>query len=55
MEFLFSYSNILKNAFPLKKEEQIQELMEAAGWGPDNSSTEVFSYRILFTEVGGDT
>ncbi|XP_059120089.1 translin-associated factor X-interacting protein 1 isoform X1 [Peromyscus eremicus] len=44
------FCNILKNTFPLKKEEQIQELMEAAGWGPDNSSTEVFNYRILFTE-----
>ncbi|XP_036043491.1 translin-associated factor X-interacting protein 1 isoform X2 [Onychomys torridus] len=44
------FSTILKNTFPLKKEDQIQELMEAAGWGPDISSTEVFNYRILFTE-----
>nr|XP_048293037.1 translin-associated factor X-interacting protein 1 isoform X5 [Myodes glareolus] len=43
-------STILKNAFPLKKEEQIQELMEAAGWSPDISSTEVLNYRILFIE-----
>ncbi|KAL1784944.1 translin-associated factor X-interacting protein 1 [Sigmodon hispidus] len=44
------FSTILKNTFPLKKEEQIQELMEAAGWGPDSSSTEVFNYGLLFTE-----
>ncbi|OBS58336.1 hypothetical protein A6R68_10570 [Neotoma lepida] len=44
------FSTILKNTFPLKKEEQIQELMEAAGWGPENSSTEVMNYQILFTE-----
>ncbi|XP_057610373.1 translin-associated factor X-interacting protein 1 isoform X1 [Chionomys nivalis] len=43
-------STILKNTFPLKKEEQIQELMETAGWSPDISSTEVLNYRILFTE-----
>lgn len=43
-------STILKNTFPLKKEEQIQELMETAGWTPDISSTEVLNYRILFTE-----
>ncbi|KAL6080263.1 hypothetical protein STEG23_010384 [Scotinomys teguina] len=44
------FSTILKNTFPLKKEEQIQELMEAAGFSPDSSGTEVFGYRILFTE-----
>ncbi|CAO2610156.1 Translin-associated factor X-interacting protein 1 [Lemmus lemmus] len=43
-------STILKNTFPLKKEEQIQELMEAAGWSPDISSTEELNYQILFTE-----
>ncbi|XP_040592510.1 translin-associated factor X-interacting protein 1 isoform X2 [Mesocricetus auratus] len=44
------FSTIIKNTFPLKKEEQIQELMDAAGWGPDSSSVEVFNYQILFTE-----
>ncbi|XP_051057437.1 translin-associated factor X-interacting protein 1 [Phodopus roborovskii] len=44
------FSTILKNTFPLKKEEQIQELMEAAGWSSDSNNTEVFNYRVLFTE-----
>ncbi|XP_003472195.1 translin-associated factor X-interacting protein 1 isoform X2 [Cavia porcellus] len=43
-------STILKSTFPLKKEERIQELMEAVGWHPNTSSTDFFEYRSLFTE-----
>lgn len=51
--FYFPCSNILRTMFPLKKEEQIQDLMEAVGWGPD-SNTDMLNYRALFTEVGRD-
>ncbi|MBZ3891042.1 Translin-associated factor X-interacting protein 1 [Sciurus carolinensis] len=44
------FSTILKSIFPLKKEEQIQELMEAGGWHPNSSSADLFSYRVLFME-----
>ncbi|EGW10113.1 Translin-associated factor X-interacting protein 1 [Cricetulus griseus] len=44
------FSTILKTTFPLKKEEQIQELIEAAGWSPDINNVEMFNYRTLFTE-----
>ncbi|XP_006255589.1 translin-associated factor X-interacting protein 1 isoform X3 [Rattus norvegicus] len=44
------FSTVLKTTFPLKKEEQIMELMEAAGWGPDSSNTDMLNYRSLFTE-----
>ncbi|XP_052022856.1 translin-associated factor X-interacting protein 1 [Apodemus sylvaticus] len=44
------FSTILRSTFPLKKEEQIQELMEAAGWGPDSSNTDMLNYRALFSE-----
>ncbi|XP_011246813.1 translin-associated factor X-interacting protein 1 isoform X1 [Mus musculus] len=44
------FSTILKTTFPLKKEEQIQELMEAVGWGPDSSNTDMLNYRSLFNE-----
>ncbi|XP_051024808.1 translin-associated factor X-interacting protein 1 [Acomys russatus] len=43
-------STILKTTFPLKKEEQIQELMEAAGWNTDSSTTDTLTYRQLFKE-----
>ncbi|XP_021026159.1 translin-associated factor X-interacting protein 1 isoform X2 [Mus caroli] len=44
------FSTILKTNFPLKKEEQIQELMEAVGWGPDSSNSDMLNYRSLFHE-----
>uniref|UniRef100_A0A8C6HCE3 Translin-associated factor X (Tsnax) interacting protein 1 n=1 Tax=Mus spicilegus TaxID=10103 RepID=A0A8C6HCE3_MUSSI len=44
------FSTILKTTFPLKKEEQIQELMEAVGWGPDSSNSDMLNYRSLFNE-----
>ncbi|XP_031197087.1 translin-associated factor X-interacting protein 1 isoform X3 [Mastomys coucha] len=43
-------STVLRTTFPLKKEEQIQELMEAAGWGPDSSNSDMLNYRLLFGE-----
>ncbi|GAB1293587.1 Translin-associated factor X-interacting protein 1 [Apodemus speciosus] len=43
-------STVLRSTFPLKKEDQIQELMEAAGWGPDSSNTDMLNYRALFSE-----
>ncbi|XP_021076041.1 translin-associated factor X-interacting protein 1 isoform X1 [Mus pahari] len=43
-------STVLRTTFPLKKEEQIQELMEAAGWGPDISTSDMLNYRSLFNE-----
>ncbi|XP_077165565.1 translin-associated factor X-interacting protein 1 isoform X2 [Paroedura picta] len=39
----------LKAAFPLKTEEQIQELVEAAGYRPDNPEDFIL-YRLLFLE-----
>ncbi|XP_008565676.1 PREDICTED: translin-associated factor X-interacting protein 1 isoform X2 [Galeopterus variegatus] len=44
------FSTILRSTFPLKKEEQIQELMEAGGWHPDSSNADLLNYRSLFTE-----
>ncbi|XP_058135816.1 translin-associated factor X-interacting protein 1 isoform X2 [Dasypus novemcinctus] len=44
------FSTILKSTFPLKKEEQIQELMEAGGWHPSRSSADLFNYHSLFME-----
>jgi hypothetical protein len=46
-------STILKNTFPLKKEEQIQELMETGGWQPNSSNSDLLNYHLLFTEVHG--
>ncbi|XP_004626080.1 translin-associated factor X-interacting protein 1 isoform X2 [Octodon degus] len=43
-------STILRNTFPVKTEEHIQELMEAAGWHPNSSNADLFDYRLLFTE-----
>uniref|UniRef100_A0A8C0VUJ2 Translin-associated factor X-interacting protein 1 n=1 Tax=Castor canadensis TaxID=51338 RepID=A0A8C0VUJ2_CASCN len=47
------FSTILKNTFPLKKEEQIQELMETGGWQPNSSNSDLLNYHLLFTEVHG--
>ncbi|XP_037672302.1 translin-associated factor X-interacting protein 1 isoform X2 [Choloepus didactylus] len=44
------FSTILKSTFPLKKEEQIQELMEAGGWHPNSSNADLLNYHSLFTE-----
>nr|XP_044994507.1 translin-associated factor X-interacting protein 1 [Jaculus jaculus] len=44
------FSAILKNTFPLKKEEQIQELMEAVTWHSNGSNAELVDYHSLFTE-----
>uniref|UniRef100_A0A2K5DZR0 Translin associated factor X interacting protein 1 n=1 Tax=Aotus nancymaae TaxID=37293 RepID=A0A2K5DZR0_AOTNA len=44
------FSTILKSTFPLKTEEQIQELMEAGGWHPSSSNAELLNYRSLFME-----
>ncbi|XP_062968212.1 translin-associated factor X-interacting protein 1 [Cynocephalus volans] len=44
------FSTILRSTFPLKKEEQIQELMEAGGWHPNSSNADLLNYRSLFTE-----
>ncbi|XP_054435022.1 translin-associated factor X-interacting protein 1 [Pteronotus mesoamericanus] len=43
-------STVLKSSFPLKKEEKIQELMEAGGWHPNSSNADLLSYPSLFTE-----
>ncbi|KAM6223780.1 translin-associated factor X-interacting protein 1 [Rhynchocyon petersi] len=45
-----NFSTILRRTFPLKKEEQIQELMEAGGWNPESSNADLLSYHSLFTE-----
>lgn len=47
------HSTVLKSTFPFKKEEKIQELMEAGGWHPNSSNADLLNYRSLFTEVGG--
>ncbi|XP_049720010.1 translin-associated factor X-interacting protein 1 isoform X2 [Elephas maximus indicus] len=44
------FSTILKSTFPFKKEEQIQELMEAGGWHPNSSNADLLNYRSLFME-----
>ncbi|XP_017394911.1 translin-associated factor X-interacting protein 1 isoform X9 [Cebus imitator] len=44
------FSTILKSTFPLKTEEQIQELMEAGGWHPSSSNADLLNYRSLFME-----
>ncbi|XP_045149657.1 translin-associated factor X-interacting protein 1 isoform X2 [Echinops telfairi] len=45
-----NFSSILRSTFPLKKEEQIQELMEAGGWNPNCSNADLFKYQALFKE-----
>ncbi|XP_036897366.1 translin-associated factor X-interacting protein 1 isoform X2 [Sturnira hondurensis] len=44
------FSTVLRNAFSSKKEEKIQELMEAAGWHPNSSNADLLDYHSLFTE-----
>ncbi|XP_003936362.2 translin-associated factor X-interacting protein 1 isoform X3 [Saimiri boliviensis] len=44
------FSTILKSTFPLKTEEQIQELIEAGGWHPSSSNADLLNYRSLFME-----
>ncbi|XP_039078607.1 translin-associated factor X-interacting protein 1 isoform X1 [Hyaena hyaena] len=43
-------STVLKSTFPFKKEERIQELMEAGGWHPNSSNADLLNYRSLFIE-----
>nr|XP_020740749.1 translin-associated factor X-interacting protein 1 isoform X3 [Odocoileus virginianus texanus] len=43
-------STVLKSAFPFKKDERIQELMETAGWHPSISNADLLDYRMLFME-----
>uniref|UniRef100_A0A8B9YST2 Translin associated factor X interacting protein 1 n=1 Tax=Bos mutus grunniens TaxID=30521 RepID=A0A8B9YST2_BOSMU len=43
-------STVLKSTFPLKKDERIQELMEAGGWHPSSSNADLLDYRLLFME-----
>ncbi|KAF6079783.1 translin associated factor X interacting protein 1 [Phyllostomus discolor] len=43
------FSTVLRSIFPFKKEEKIQELMEAAGWQL-SSNADWLSYQSLFTE-----
>lgn len=52
LALLFPHSTVLKNTFPFKKEEKIQELMEAGGWHPNSSNADLLNYRSLFIEVG---
>uniref|UniRef100_A0A8C6CI06 Translin associated factor X interacting protein 1 n=1 Tax=Moschus moschiferus TaxID=68415 RepID=A0A8C6CI06_MOSMO len=43
-------STVLKSTFPFKKDERIQELMEAGGWHPSSSNADLLNYRTLFME-----
>ncbi|XP_060041315.1 translin-associated factor X-interacting protein 1 isoform X2 [Erinaceus europaeus] len=43
-------STVLKSIFPVKKDERMQELMEAAGWHPDISNSDFIKYSSLFLE-----
>uniref|UniRef100_G1QYC2 Translin associated factor X interacting protein 1 n=1 Tax=Nomascus leucogenys TaxID=61853 RepID=G1QYC2_NOMLE len=44
------FNTVLKSTFPLKTEEQIQELMEAGGWHPSSSNADLLNYHSLFME-----
>ncbi|XP_053522739.1 translin-associated factor X-interacting protein 1 isoform X4 [Artibeus jamaicensis] len=44
------FSTVLRSAFSSKKEEKMQELMEAAGWHPNSSNADLLDYQSLFTE-----
>lgn len=48
-----SHSTVLKSTFPFKKEDKIQELMEAGGWHTNSSNADLLNYRALFMEVSG--
>ncbi|KAB0394011.1 hypothetical protein E2I00_011722 [Balaenoptera physalus] len=43
-------STALKSTFPFKKDERIQELMEAGGWHPSSSNADLLNYCVLFME-----
>ncbi|XP_064345124.1 translin-associated factor X-interacting protein 1 isoform X4 [Camelus dromedarius] len=43
-------STVLRSTFPFKKDEKIQELMEAGGWHPSSSNADLVNYRLLFME-----
>ncbi|CAK6436701.1 unnamed protein product [Pipistrellus nathusii] len=43
-------STVLKSTFPFKKEDKIQELMEAGGWHANSSNADLLNYRALFLE-----
>uniref|UniRef100_A0A8C9KHN9 Translin associated factor X interacting protein 1 n=1 Tax=Panthera tigris altaica TaxID=74533 RepID=A0A8C9KHN9_PANTA len=43
-------STVLKSTFPFKKEERIQELMEAGGWHSNSSNADLLNYHSLFIE-----
>ncbi|XP_008138142.1 translin-associated factor X-interacting protein 1 [Eptesicus fuscus] len=43
-------STVLKSTFPFKKEDKIQELMEAGGWHTNSSNADLLNYRALFME-----
>ncbi|XP_036130271.1 translin-associated factor X-interacting protein 1 isoform X5 [Molossus molossus] len=43
-------STVLKSTFPIKKEEKIQELMEAGGWHSNSSNADFLNYHSLFME-----
>lgn len=45
------HRTVLKSTFPFKKEEKIQELMEAGGWHPNSSNADLLNYHSLFIEV----
>ncbi|XP_072492200.1 translin-associated factor X-interacting protein 1 isoform X1 [Notamacropus eugenii] len=47
---LEQFSTVLKNAFPLKTDEQIQELLELAKVQLEGIPQDVIHYRLLFTE-----
>lgn len=46
------HSTVLKSTFPFKREERIQQLMEAGGWHSNSSNADLLNYHSLFIEVG---
>lgn len=51
LALVFPHRTVLKSTFPFKKEEKIQELMEAGGWHPNSSNADLLNYHSLFIEV----
>ncbi|XP_045299149.1 translin-associated factor X-interacting protein 1 isoform X3 [Leopardus geoffroyi] len=43
-------STVLKSTFPFKREERIQQLMEAGGWHSNSSNADLLNYHSLFIE-----
>ncbi|XP_040354340.1 translin-associated factor X-interacting protein 1 isoform X3 [Herpailurus yagouaroundi] len=43
-------STALKSTFPFKREERIQQLMEAGGWHSNSSNADLLNYHSLFIE-----